>query len=997
MSHDAPLIAAVLGILKAGAIVVALDPLDPASRHKMIVGDAEPCIIVTDERNRDLAAECGLPGDSILSFESEAATGPMQNLSIEIPPRQTAFLTYTSGTTGRPKGVMQTHRQFRRSAVACNDAMQYTDDDRIPLFSMVSTGFGAGTGLWGTLLNGATLYPFSPKTRSIAALADWIVASGLTVLISSASLFRTLAKTIDDRLVFANVRAVMLHGETVTADDFQTFRRHFPTTSILVHTLASSETANITWSRWTPHDNVPAGPLPVGRLAREMDVVLIDDDDQPVARGEIGEILVRSQYLANGYWRDPELTAKRFSADVDGSGTRVLRTGDRGRMNADGLLEYCGRKDDRLKIRGYRIEPLDIELALESLPGIDCAAVAAVARGNHEPLLVAFVVKASNASWTVPRLRLALRANLPVHMVPSRILFLDNLPSNRSNKIDREALRQFPLSVHVMQSDKPRTETEILLAEIWAEALELPEIGRNDDFFSLGGDSLIGAIVGARVYVALGVELTLAAIADHPTISTLGAFIDENRRVSVAGTPPIVPVPRAASMPMSLLQETIWNHWQSRQDRAGLTHVRSYRISGPLDVEILKECLHYLVDRHEILRTTFGLVEGRPAQIIHQSAPTSLSFVDLADVADPEAQADSIFREELSREIDLQKLPIRRNVLIRVARDNHRLLRVSHPIVMDGLGSQILDAELAILYESILCGKNPPLPKISLLHYADYAVWQRQFMRPDGSYFKEVASWWKGLASGVQPATRQPHRSPIRRVSLDPSEGVLQWRLDEQTAKRLDEIARKAGATHFTIRLAAFAALIADVTANSPIVIGTGFANRNRVETESLVGPLRNPVHLVFFYDPNRTFLEWLEYVRDHVFEATTRSELPYDSIREQLRALGVELPEMLFYFTTTRDNSDQHFANLVITSEFWSVGTMPAGCTVFVDEQRPENCRLNFDANSYDRIEMRAMLDRYLRFLEAAAREPELPIGKLLMTMRWDDVMAELLGDDRA
>ena len=162
---------------------------------------------------------------------------------------------------------------------------------------------------------------------------------------------------------------------------------------------------------------------------------------------------------------------------------------------------------------------------------------------------------------------------------------------------------------------------------------------------------------------------------------------------------------------MSLLQETIWNHWQSRQDRAGLTHVRSYRISGPLDVEILKECLHYLVDRHEILRTTFGLVEGRPAQIIHQSAPASLSFVDLADVADPEAQADLIFREELSREIDLQKLPIRRNVLIRVARDNHRLLRVSHPIVMDGLGSQILDAELAILYEFILRGKNPPLPR----------------------------------------------------------------------------------------------------------------------------------------------------------------------------------------------------------------------------------------------------------------------------------------------
>ena len=160
---------------------------------------------------------------------------------------------------------------------------------------------------------------------------------------------------------------------------------------------------------------------------------------------------------------------------------------------------------------------------------------------------------------------------------------------------------------------------------------------------------------------------------------------------------------------------------------------------------------------------------------------------------------------------------------------------------------------------------------------------------------------------------------------------------------------------------------------------------------------MRNPVHLVFFHDSNRTFLEWLEYVRDQVFEATTRGEVPYDNIREQLRASGVELPEILFYFTMTRNNSDHHFANLVITGEFWSAGTMPAGCTVFVDEQRPENCRLNFDANSYDRKEMRAMLDRYLQLLEAAAREPELPIGKLMMTVRWDDAMAELLGDDRA
>jgi amino acid adenylation domain-containing protein len=995
MSHDAPLIAAVLGILKAGATVVALDPLDPVSRLRMLVGDAEPSLIVTDGQNGDLAAQCGLPGRGILNFPSETAIGPGQNPAIEIPPRQTAFLTYTSGTTGRPKGVLQTHRQFRRSAAAFGGAMQYTASDRVPLFSMVSTGFGAGSGLWGALLHGATLCPFSPKTRSIAALADWIIDRGLTVYVSSASLFRTLAKTIDARLVFADVRAVMLHGEMVTADDFQTFRRHFPRTSILVHTLASSETANIAWSRWTHGDNVPPGSLPVGRFARDMDVLLLGDDGQPVAHGEVGEIAVRSRYLANGYWRDPELTAQRFSADLDDGGTRLLRTGDRGRINADGLLEYHGRNDDRIKIRGYRIELLEVEAAFRRLPGIDRIAVVPVARDNHEPVLVAFVVKTSSASWTASRLRHAVRANLPLHMVPSRIVFLDSLPYNRSNKVDREALRHYSLPVHAHpKSDAPRTGTEMLLAAIWAEVIELPDVGRDDDFFSLGGDSLIGAIVAAQVYAACGIELPLATIADHPTVATLAAFIDEHRRTDAANTPPLVPVPRAASMPMSLLQEAIWNHWRGRDDRAGLTHVRSYRITGALDIDILKDCLRYLVERHEIQRTTFGLVEGRPAQIIHQFAPPNLSFVDLTGVADQESEADSIFREESSREIDLEKLPIRRNVLIKIANDHYRLLRISHPLIIDGLGSQILDAELAILYEARLHGKEPPLPKAPPLQYADYAVWQRQVMRPDGPYFNEAISWWKSLLSNLPPAMRgQPFRWELPRARLDPSEGVLRWKLQEPAAARLDEIARSTGVTHFTVRLAAFAASIADATGSPTVVIGTGFANRNRVETQSIVGPFLTPVHLVFSYDENKTFLEWLAIVRDLVFEAMTRAELPHDTINRHLQASGSELPQPQFYFAISRDHSDQRFGGLVIRDEFWKVGTMPSGCTVFIDERRPENCRVNFDANTYDRKEMRAMLDRYLRLLEAAAREPELPIGKLLMGTHWEDAIAELLG----
>jgi amino acid adenylation domain-containing protein len=966
MSHDAPLVAAVLGILKAGAIVAALDPDDPVSRLKMLAEDAEPNVIVADVRNRNLAAEFRNSDCTILDFESETATGPVHNPSIKIPPEQTAFLTYTSGTTGLPKGVMKSHRQLRRAAAVHSEAMQYTENDRIPLFTTISTGWGT-TGLW-FLLNGAMLCPFSLRTRGISGLAKWIIDRDLTVYVSSVSVFRSLLKTIKDGFVFSNVRAVGLGGETATADDFRAFRRHFPPTGTFVHTLSSSETSNIAWSRWTPTDKMPEGVLPVGHFSRDMDVSLLGDDGQPVARGEIGEIVVRSRYLANGYWRDPTLTAERFSNYLDGKGTRLVRTGDLGRINADDLLEFCGRKDDRIKIRGNRIELMDIERALERLPGIDHAAAVALPRENHEPLLVAFVVKKSDAFLTAPHVRLALAANLPLHMMPSQIVFLDSLPYNKADKIDREALRQFSPPVRGNRGDEPLTETEMLLADLWAEILGLPDIGRDDDFFGLGGDSLTGAVVGARIHAVLGVELNIGTIADHPTISALAALIDESRRMGCTKTSQIVRVPRAATMPMSLFQEAMWNH------REWLRSVHSYRVIGPLNIEILKKCLRCLSNRHEILRTTFGSVAALPVQIIHKSAPLDLSFVDLIDSNDPEGQADSIVREESSREIDFEKLPIKRNVLIRVADNNYRLLRISHPLISDGFASQILDAELATLYEAMLHGREAPISEEPPLQYADYAVWQRQVMRPDGRYFKEVMSWWKGLSAATPPA-RLPFKKLIRRAPLDPSKGVLRWKIADQVSKRLDGIARRAGATHFTVRLAAFVTLIGDVTDSSTIAIGTAFANRNNVETQNIVGPLLNTVHLVFSYDARKTFLEWLELVRDCVFEATTRAELPYDS----LRTSGLQPPEIEFYFGMSSDHSDIRFGNLAISNEFCSVGTMPRKCLFVVDEQKPENCRINFDANTYDRDEMRVMLDRYLRLLEAAASEPELPIGKLL------------------
>jgi len=690
MSHDAQMVAAVLGALKAGQIVVPLDQGDPVARLKILVEDIEPSVIVTDKQNRNLATEIAQAGCQILNFESETVAGPVENLSIEIPPNQTAFLVYTSGTTGRPKGVKRTHRQLCRGAAAHTDAILSTENDRIPLFAHLCTGQGLAV-LACTLLNGATLCPFSVKTRGVTELAQWITERGLTVYFSSASIFRTFVRTLEHQRVFPNVRAILLATESITGDDFKAFCRHFPPESIFVHTLASSEATVIAWSRWNQRDNIPDGVFPVGHFARDMDVSLLGDDGQPVAHGEVGEIVVKSRYIADGYWRDPELTAERFSADLDGKGTRLVRTGDLGRINAAGLLEFCGRKDDRIKIRGNRIELLDIERTLESLPGINQAAAVVIPRGNRESILIAFAVKTSDASWTPRRLRHAVRANLPPQMVPSRIVFLDSLPY-RGNKIDRETLRQYSLHVRDdKNSAKPRTETEILLAHIWAEILEQPDISRDDDFFNLGGDSLRGAVVAVEVQTALGIELSLEAIADHPTVSALAAFIDECRRMGVARPSPIVRVPRAASMPLSFNQEAAWDCG------TGGTFIRSYRIIGPLNVEIFKECVSYLVGRHEILRTTFRLVENSPVQIVHPSAPLDFSVIDLNGANGAEDKADLVFREAAAQVTDVATLPIIRHVLIRIAAGDYRLARISHLLISDGSAMQILDAELATL------------------------------------------------------------------------------------------------------------------------------------------------------------------------------------------------------------------------------------------------------------------------------------------------------------
>jgi amino acid adenylation domain-containing protein len=543
LRHDTPLIASILAVLKAGRIVVVLNPSDPPARLKQIVDDAEPGLILTDETNRELAREIAKPTRKVICFEAHF-TGLPHNPQIKIAPQDLAFLIYTSGSTGRPKAVMQSHRNILHNARRLSRGMELRAEDRIILLASPSGGQGLAT-TWCALLNGAVLCPFAPMERSMTELADWMVRHRITVYVSAPSLFRPLVKTLDGRQHFPDVRLVRLGSESATSEDFAAYRKHFTDNCVLFLTLSSSETGNTTQFRMTRNDAVSDGRLPVGFPADGIEVLLLDERGREVANGETGEIAVRGRYLSPGYWRNESLTAERFSRSSSPDDLRVFYSGDLASRDADDLLRFMGRKDTRIKFRGYRVELSEIEDTLVRQPEVERAVVVGRPLPGGDTQLVAYVIPRTGQTCTSETLRRALRTTLPGYMVPAAFVFLEEFPLTPHGKIDRQALPapEKPRA-HARHGAKPRDVIEKTLARIWESVLGIVPIGRRDDFFELGGTSLQSVEVLLHIEERLGALLPPSVLAEHSTIEQLAAVLAGH--VVFFSPSPLVPL-RAAS------------------------------------------------------------------------------------------------------------------------------------------------------------------------------------------------------------------------------------------------------------------------------------------------------------------------------------------------------------------------------------------------------------------------------------------------------------------
>jgi amino acid adenylation domain-containing protein len=529
--------AGILGILKAGKALVGLDPASPPARNIYMLEHSQAGLIVADDHCVEMARELAGSRYLVINIDEVAAAFSGENVGMAIAPDSLATVVYTSGSTGQPKGVMQSHRSLLFSCMAYTNRLHISADDRtVTLFSLAFMG-GIAVSLH-YLLNGACLCPFDVRERGMHGLADWLSQEGATVLIANSTAFRHFARTLGGGEDLSRVRLVSLGGEALYPQDAELYKKHFGPDCLFGNGLGSSEMTGVCNYLMDKETQIRTSVVPVGHEYPGLQVQLWDESGQDVGIGRVGQIVVRSRYLSPGYWRDPDLTQETFLPDPEGGDVRLYRMGDLGLRLADGCLLHLGREDQQVKIRGYRVEVVEVETALLALDGVREAVVVPRDDRHGEKRLVAYLVPASEPAPTVSALRRALVGKLPDYMIPSSFVVLESLPLGATGKVDRLALPEPAPTRPELQEPfmAPRNEVEARLVGIWEDVLGIAPVGVADDFFELGGSSLDYLGVLLKVEAEFGVTVPVASVGQGPTIERLARVLERGDAAAAPAT-----------------------------------------------------------------------------------------------------------------------------------------------------------------------------------------------------------------------------------------------------------------------------------------------------------------------------------------------------------------------------------------------------------------------------------------------------------------------------
>ncbi|WP_327329963.1 amino acid adenylation domain-containing protein [Streptomyces sp. NBC_01208] len=877
LGRSAATVTASLAALRAGAAYVPLDPRWPAERLARVAEVTGLRALIVDETTRTHPWAAGLdPRVAVLTVD---AAGRVVHGGPAVPgalPAVTggarlAYVMFTSGSTGLPKGVGVTHADV--AALAADRTWADGVADAVLMHSAYV--FDASTfEIWAPLLNGGRVVVAPEGALQPAVLRDLVARDGVTAAFLTTALFNVVAETDPDALGL--LRLVASGGETAAPGLLQSLAAAHPRTAFL-NVYGPTETTTFA-TRHRVHPGAPAGAPPIGLPLDGMRAYVLDTALRHVPPGAEGELYVAGAGVARGYLGRPGPTATRFVADpFSGSGARMYRTGDLVRRDPDGTLHYVARSDQQIKLRGHRIEPAEIEAVLRTDDSVRAACVLVREDLPGDRTLTAYVVPAPGHTPDPDLLAAYVGRRLPAYMVPATIQPLDALPLTANGKLDRSALPA-PATAPASGSRLPRTAHEEILAGLFADVLGVDRVGIDDSFFALGGHSLLATRLVGRVRTALDTETEIRTLFENPTVATLaGALRDAGR----PARPALVPQERPDLLPLSYAQQRLWFLHRLEGPSATYNIPFALRLDGPLDAEALRRALHDVLGRHAALRTVFPEHDSRPHQRI--TAPDDVRLPLAVETVD-EDRLPARIAAAATAPIDIEhRLPLRAT-LLRLDDTAHVLVLAIHHIAADGSSLAPFARDLGAAYRARVRAGAPQWTDLPV-DYADHTLWQRRLLGdesdPDSLVARQLVHW-KDALDGLPEMIELPwDRS--RPAAPRHTGATHDFALDPATARQVADLARTSGCSVFMVLQAALSVVLSRHGAGDDIPLGTAVAGRTDEAAADLVGLFVNTLVLRTDLTGDPTFLELLHRVKEFDLSAYAHQDVPFERLVELL------------------------------------------------------------------------------------------------------------------
>ncbi|MEJ7675686.1 MAG: amino acid adenylation domain-containing protein [Chitinophagaceae bacterium] len=864
-------IVGMLGVLKTGNAYVPLDLNYPTERLKYIVKDTNCKLIVACASSFETAIELmgAIEGCIVINIDQDVIP-TIINVKPTGSANSIAYILYTSGSSGEPKGVVHTHKNVLHFTRLWTNNLHISNNDKISQLSSY-TFDSSVQDIYGALLNGASLFPNDMMQQRIAPLSEWLNQNEISIVHTVPTVYRYFISTLKSE-VFKHIRLVVLGGETTYKKDFEDFKNHFTQGTTFINGYGATE-SSINLQKFLNHNSiVDKRMIPIGFAVENTTVYILKENEQEADIYEIGEIVYKSDYLALGYWNKQEQTEKVFTIDPITKTGRVYRSGDLGTRLSSGEIEFAGRKDDQVKIRGQRVELSEIEQNIVNIPGVDGVAVA-IKNVNDQDRIVAYIL--SEQKVNVSNIREALRQSLPSYMLPDFYEFLEKFPLTRTGKINRRALPDPDITSGVnIEYIAPGTAIEIKLVELWQELLGLERIGINDNFFELGGHSLLAIRAVSAIRKELQVESTVKDIFSFPTISPLAAHLHLQQKGLFL--PAVEAVhPRPKRIPLSFSQEWLW--FIDQLEGSVQYHIPLVlRLSGELNKEVLQSALYTIVRRHEVLRTVILEEEGTGYQYIKDQTDWNLRFVDGSKYQKDTQGLQYYIQEVINEPFNLSKDEMLRAALISLNEEESVLVLTMHHIASDGWSLLVFAKELVTLYSYYTTGNTTP-PEPLPIQYADYALWQRRNLQ--GELLEKKINYWKEKLRGLTPL--QLPTDYARPVVQSTQGALIRFNIDKSLVVQLQALSQEHGATLYMIALAAFNVLLYRYTGQEDLCVGGVIAGRQQQEIENLIGCFINTLALRSEVKGDVSFIDLLHQVKTTTLEAYEHQEAPIEKVVE--------------------------------------------------------------------------------------------------------------------